>query len=70
MFAEPLHVDCSPAPKRFVVDAVVAKKFVVVADVPVAFTNVKDWRVDEPVERRFEAVSKPDNVAVPPIAVV
>ena len=35
--------------KRLVDDAVVEKKFVVVAEVPVAFTNVKFWRVVEPV---------------------
>ena len=40
----------SPAPKsvvvkRFVEEAVVAKKLVVVADDPVAFTKVKFWRV-------------------------
>ena len=48
----------SPAPKsvvvkRFVEEAVVAKKLVVVADDPVAFTKVKFWRVVEAVERRF-----------------
>ena len=45
--------------KRFVLDAVVAKKFVVVAEVPVAFTKVKFWRVDEPVRRRLERVERP-----------
>ena len=35
------------------------KRFVVVADVPVAFTKVKFWRVDEPVRRRFERVESP-----------
>jgi len=42
--------------KRFVLDAVVAKKFVVVAAVPVALRKVKFWRVEEPVTRRFESV--------------
>jgi hypothetical protein len=32
---------------KFVVDAVVAKKFVVVAAVPVAIVNVKFWSVDD-----------------------
>ena len=32
----------------------VEKKFVVVAAVPVAFTKVKFWRVEEPVTKRFE----------------
>ena len=35
--------------KRFVELAVVAKKFVVVALVPVAFTKVKFWKVVDPV---------------------
>src|SRR3990167_2793971 len=34
-------------------------KFVEVALVPVAFTNVKFWRVEEPVVRRFESVERP-----------
>ena len=33
--------------KRFVLDAVVEKKLVVVAEVPVALTKVKFWRVVE-----------------------
>ena len=41
----------SAVAKRFVELAVVAKKFVVVADVPVAFRNVKFWRVEEARER-------------------
>ena len=36
---------------KFVDDAVVANKFVVVALVPVAFRNVKFWRVVDPVTR-------------------
>jgi len=35
------------AAKRFVLDAVVLKKLVVVAEVPVAFVKVKFWRVVE-----------------------
>jgi len=42
--------------KRFVEEAVVAKKLVVVAEVPVALRKVKFWRVEEPVTRRFESV--------------
>jgi hypothetical protein len=46
--------------------AVVAKKLVVVAEVPVALTKVKFWRVEEPVNRRFERVVRPPlNVLVP-----
>ena len=52
--------------KRLVVEAVVAKRFVVVAREPVALTKVKFWRVVEPTTRR-----SPDEfmvvVAVPPI---
>lgn len=39
--------------KRLVDDAVVEKKFVVVALDPVALRKVKFWRVDDPVARRF-----------------
>ncbi len=56
--------------KRFVVDAVVEKKFVVVALVPVAFTKVKFWRVDEPVTRRFDAVKRPVDEMEPKVPVV
>ncbi len=44
---------------KFVEKSVVANKFVVVADVPVAFTKVKFWRVDEPFNRRFERFVRP-----------
>ena len=47
------------AMKRFVVEAVVLKKFVVVAEVPVALMKVKFWRVVEEVTRRFNAVARP-----------
>ena len=43
----------------------VAKKLVEVADVPVAFTKVKFWRVDEPVMRRFGVVMRPAVVRDP-----
>ncbi len=39
--------------KRLVELAIVAKKFVVVAFVPVALVKVKDWRVLDPVTRRL-----------------
>ena len=39
--------------KRLVVLELVAKKFVVVAEVPVAVVKVKDWRVVEPVNTLF-----------------
>ena len=45
--------------KRFVDEAVVAKKLVVVAEVPVAFTKVKFWRVLDPVARRLPRVVSP-----------
>ena len=38
--------------KRLVLDAVVAKKLVVVAEVPVAVVKVKFWRVEDPVTKR------------------
>jgi len=37
---------------KFVLEALVEKKFVVVALVPVAVVKVKDWRVEEPVTKR------------------
>ena len=39
--------------------AVDEKKLVVVALVPVAFTKVKFWRVEEPVSKRLESVVRP-----------
>jgi hypothetical protein len=52
--------------KRFVEEAVVAKKLVVVAEVPVALMKVKFWRVLEPVSKRLErVVSPPVAVSVP-----
>lgn len=46
-------------PKRFVEDAVVAKKLVVVALVLVEFNAVKFWRVEEPSERSVPKLPKP-----------
>lgn len=51
------QVEVSPPPKklvekRLVDEAFVAKKFVVVAEVPVAFRKVKCWSVVEPETRR------------------
>ena len=37
-------------------------RLVVVAAVPVAFTKVKFWRVDEPVERRLAKVARDDEL--------
>jgi len=48
--------------KRFVELAVVAKKLVVVAEVPVAFKKVKFCNVLEPVASKLEAVNVPVNV--------
>jgi len=50
--------------KRLVLDAVVAKEFVVVAAVPVVFAKVKFWRVDEPVRRRLASVERPVTLSV------
>lgn len=50
---------------RFVVEAVVAKKLVVVAAVPVAFWKVKFWRVEEAVAKRLLKVPKPEAVKLP-----
>jgi hypothetical protein len=44
---------------KFVDEAVVVNRLVVVAELPVAFTKVKFWRVVEPVRRRFERVVRP-----------
>lgn len=56
--------------KRLVDEAVVEKKFVVVAEVPVAFTKVKFWRVVEPVINRLVKVPRPVEVKLPPEPVV
>jgi len=45
--------------KRLVDEAVVEKRLVVVAEVPVALMKVKFWRVEEPVRRRLERVVRP-----------
>jgi hypothetical protein len=55
--------------KRLVELAVVLKKLVVVAEVPVAFTKVKFWRVVEPVRRRLPKVPEP-RVREPMLALV
>jgi hypothetical protein len=53
-----------------VVEALVAKKFVVVAEVPVAFTKVKFWSVEEPIAKRLITDVRPSsstsNKTVPP----
>lgn len=49
----------SPAPKKLVVEAVVANKFVVVALVPVAFTKVKFCSVVDPERSKFERLVSP-----------
>jgi hypothetical protein len=52
--------------ERLVEEAVVAKKLVVVAEVPVALTKVKFWRVEDPERSRLErVVSPPVAVSVP-----
>lgn len=52
---------------KFVDDAVVENIFVVVADVPVAFTNVKFWRVVEAEPVRFANEIVPVAVRFPPM---
>ena len=52
--------------KRLVDDATDAKKLVVVAADPVAFTKVKFWRVEEPVAAMFAAERVPVRVSLPP----
>ena len=42
----------------------VAKRLVEVAEVPVAETKVKFWRVDEPLTRRLARVARPEVVRV------
>ena len=54
--------------KRLVDEAVVAKKLVVVAEVPVALTKVKFWRVEEALARMLENVPRPVEVRLPPLA--
>ena len=51
--------------ERFVLDAVVAKKLVVVAAVPVALRNVKFCKVELAVARIFSSVVIFENVLVP-----
>ena len=48
--------------KRFVEDAVVEKKLVVVAEVPVAFEKVKFWKVEEALARILVKVPRPEVV--------
>ena len=42
-------------------EAVVEKREVVVAEVPVAFRKVKFWRVEEALSKRLEKVAEPDD---------
>jgi hypothetical protein len=56
--------------KRLVEEAVVVKLFVVVALVPVAFTKVKFWRVEEPLTRRLAIVESPFTNSLPVLKVV
>ena len=42
----------------------------VVAAVPVAFTKVKFWRVDEALAKRLVKVPRPEEVKLPPVPVV
>ena len=65
LVAVSVPVRVSFVPFEFVNAKFVAKKLVEVADVPVAFTKVKFWRVDEPVMRRFGVVMRPAVVRDP-----
>jgi hypothetical protein len=56
--------------KRFVLDAVFAKKLVEVLFEVVELTPVKFCRVDEPVTRRLLAVKSPDVLIEPKVAAV
>lgn len=56
--------------KRLVEEAVVEKKDVVVAEVPVALMKVRFCNVDEALARRLVKVPSPEEVTAPPIAVV
>ncbi len=56
----PVRLPVAVVKKRFVVEAVVAKKLVVVADVPVAVVKVRAWRVEEPVDKRLPRVARPE----------
>jgi len=58
------------AEKRLVDDAVVEKKLVVVALVPVALRKVKFCRVDEPFDKRLAKVPSPVDVKLPPFPVL
>ena len=61
----PVRVRFPPVPivkNEFVEDAVVEKKLVVVAEVPVALVKVKFWRVVDEVVRMFDAVRRPSSV--------
>jgi hypothetical protein len=75
----PVHVERPKpfiaVPNRFVVEALVLKKFVVVALVPVALTKVRFWRVEEPVARILvdvmsENMFEPVQVLLSPRSVV
>ena len=48
----------SEVEKRLVLEAVVAKKLVVVAEVPVALMKVKFCKVEDPVARKLVVVEK------------
>ena len=59
----PKRVRVPPPTLRLVVLAVVAKKLVVVAEVPVALTKVKFWRVEDALAKRVLVVVRPAIVA-------
>ena len=66
----PVKLPTPVVKKRLVVEAVVLNKFVVVAEVPVAFRKVKFWRVEEAFALKLFAVRREARVSLPPLAVV
>src|SRR3989338_9182032 len=69
----PVEVKLPPFPvvkNKLVELAVVEKRLVVVAAVPVAFTKVKFCKVLEALSKRFARVPRPVEVKLPPLPVV
>lgn len=56
--------------KRLVLEAVVEKKLVVVAEVPVAVVNVRLWKVEEALAQRLVVLKSPVEVALPVVRLV
>lgn len=67
--ALPVRFPVAEVKNKFVVDAVVAKKLVVVALVPVPVVKVNDWSVVEPVWRAVAKVDAPETVRDPSVPI-